>query len=69
MKSAKKKKYMIEYLDIDENYYIENDEVKLHLREDSTGRSGTWDEMWRDVMKIINAARKYDEEHNQGLQQ
>ena len=42
---------MIEFLDIDETYYIENDKVKLHLNEDFTPKQGTWDKVWADVLK------------------
>lgn len=56
-----KKKPMIEYLEIDETYYIENDKVKLHLNEDFASNQGTWDEVWADVLKIIQKVREYDE--------
>lgn len=59
-----KKKYMIEYLDIDENYYIENDDIKFHQHEGQEEQEGTWEEMRSDVLKILLAMKKYDEEHN-----
>ena len=55
---------MIEYLDIDERFYIENDRVKLHLNETSIPQEGTWEDVWGDVIKIIEKAKQYDEEHN-----
>lgn len=62
---AKNKKYMIGYLDINDRFYIENDEVKTRLSEETTDTI-SWDEMWDEVLEIIDAARKYDEKHNQG---
>lgn len=59
-----KNKPMIEYLDIDERFYIENDRVKLHLNETSIPQEGTWEDVWGDVIKIIEKAKQYDEEHN-----
>lgn len=59
----KSKKPMIEYLDIDETYYIENDVVKLHLDETSP-QQGSWDDVWEDALKIILKAKEYDETHN-----
>ena len=61
---SKNKKYMIEYLDINERFYIENDIVKMKLREGTTPRDGSWEEMWGMVKEIISKARKYDEENN-----
>ena len=61
---CKKNKPMIEFLDIDETYYIENDKVKLHLNEGFVPKHGTWDEVWGDVLKIIQKAREFDEKHN-----
>ena len=63
-KRNKKKKYMIEYLDIDDRFYIENDDVKVRLTEEETTDTISWDEMWDEALKIIDAARKYDEEIN-----
>ena len=60
---SKNKKYMIEYLDINENFYIENDEVKLHLREDSSPQRATWDEVWMGAWEIIEAALDYNEKN------
>ena len=59
-----KQKPMIEYLDIDENIYIENDVVKTRLNESNGNDIGTWDDMWQGVLKIIEKAREYDETHN-----
>ena len=64
-KRNKKKKYMIEYLDIDDTYYIENDDIKFHLHEGQEDQDGTWDEVWGDALKIIKAMKEYDERHNQ----
>lgn len=57
-----KKKPMIEYLEIDENIYIENDVVKTRFMEYNGKDFGTWDDMWQGVLKIIQKAREYDEE-------
>ena len=64
METKNHKKPMIEYLDINETYYIENDKVKLHLNEDFAPKQGTWDEVWGDALEIIKKAREYDETHN-----
>ena len=48
-----KKKPMIEYLEIDENIYIENDIVKTRFMEYNGKDIGTWDDMWQGVLKII----------------
>ena len=61
---SKNKKYMIEYLDIDDRLYIENDEVKIRLIEGEQPRRGSWDEMWNGVLMAIKKIRKYDEAHN-----
>ena len=57
-----KKKPMIEYLEIDENIYIENDIVKTRFMEYNGKDIGTWDDMWQGVLKIIEKVREYDEE-------
>lgn len=59
----KNKKIMIEHLDIDENFYIEKDKVKLH-NELSDPQEGTWDDVWGDVIKIIKKAKEDDEKYN-----
>ena len=63
-KRNKKKKYMIEYLDIDDTYYIENDDIKFHLHEGQVDQSGTWDDMRNDVIKILKCMKEYDERRN-----
>ena len=59
------KKPMIEYLEIDDTYYIKNDIVHVRLNEGHEPPTGTWDEVWGDVLKIIMKAKEYDETHNQ----
>lgn len=55
----------IPYLDIDENFYIENDIVKV--KPNAEVQSGTsapsMEEMWANVEKIILKAKEYDESH------
>ena len=58
-----KKKPMIEYLEIDENIYIENDIVKTRFMEYNGKDIGTWDDMWQGVLKIIEKVREYDEDN------
>ena len=58
------KKYRIEYLDINENFYIENDRVKLHLREDNSPKKATWGEVWMGAWEIIETALEYNEKNN-----
>lgn len=55
------KKPLVEYLDIDEFSYIENDKIKSKL----TGfqahqRFLTWDEGWERVRMIIEKVRDYE---------
>lgn len=63
-----KKKPMIEYLEIDEIYYIENDRVKLHFYEGFELQQGTWDEVWGDALKKLLKAKEYCEKNNPLLQ-
>ncbi len=60
----RKKKYMVEYLNIDDRLYIENDEVKIRLVEGEHPRRCSWDEMWNGVLMAIKKIREYDEAHN-----
>ena len=53
METKNHKKPMIEYLDIDENFYIENDELKMRINESNGNDIGTWDDIWDGVLKII----------------
>ena len=64
METKNHKKPMIEYLDIDENFYIENDELKMRINESNGNDIGTWDDIWDGILKIIEKVREYDETHN-----
>ncbi|MBR5332345.1 MAG: hypothetical protein IKV32_03465 [Muribaculaceae bacterium] len=64
METKNHKKPMIEYLDIDENIYIENDELKMRINESNGNDIGTWDDIWDGILKIIEKVREYDETHN-----
>lgn len=59
-----KKAPIIEHLEIDETYYIENDRVRIHLNENYMPQQCTWDEAWEDALKIILKTKEYDETHN-----
>ena len=62
-----KKDIRIKYLELDENRYIENDEFKVRLNEDSsTPNFITWDEMWDMVLADIDKIEEYE---NSQLQQ
>ena len=64
---AESKKRIIEYLDINDDFYVENDELKMKMREDAATRRCSWDEMWDMVEEIIVKMSDYEKEHNQGL--
>ena len=64
-----KKKYRIEYLDINDDLYIENDELKKRVRDGTEPKSGTWSDLRDYVLDALYKMKKYEEEHNQGLQQ
>lgn len=54
---------MIKYLDIDDDFYIENNVVKVkdsELEADDD-RQYTIDDIWDGVRKIIMKAKEYDE--------
>lgn len=58
-----KKKPMIEYLEIDENTYIENDEIKTIIDEGHTQpKFVSWDEFWDNLYNRIAKIKEYDEE-------
>ena len=61
---SKNKKYMIEYLDINEDFYVENDELKMKLHEDKEPQSGTWEDLWLGVREIMEKIYDYGEQHN-----
>jgi hypothetical protein len=62
--SKKMNKPMIEYLEIDERFYIENDIIKTRINETEDRDECSWDELWEDALKIMEKIRKYDELHN-----
>ena len=55
--------YRIRYLDIDDDFYIENDIVKVKDKplDVDDDRSYTIDDIWNRVRKIILKAKEYDE--------
>lgn len=56
-----KKKYRIEYLELDECRYIENDEFKVRSNENNVQESCTWDEMWDMVLADIDKLEAYEQ--------
>ena len=58
--------YKILYLDIDENFYIENDivKVKTNKRDDSEIADRPIDDIWDNVKRIIMRAKEYDESNS-----
>ena len=60
---SKNKKYMIEYLDLDDDLYIENDEVKMKVHEGAKPQDCTWEELWAEVINALDKMEKYDEAH------
>ena len=60
----KDKKYRIEYLDLNEDLYIENDQLKRKVREDVEIKDGTWDDLRDYVLNALYKIRDYDKLHN-----
>lgn len=56
-------KVKIKYLDIDDTFYIENDVVKVKVKESSDNGSNQYslENMWSTVKKIVMKAKEYDE--------
>ena len=56
---------MVEYLDLDENTYIENDIIKSRISEnDAPVKFVPWNEFWNKVYDGICKIKEYDETHN-----
>lgn len=54
-------KSIIEYLELDENRYIEKDKFKIRLHEsDNKPKSGTWEELWSMVRSDIEKIAEYE---------
>ena len=54
-------KSLIEYLNIDEFSYIENDKIKYRLTEEQMSQQFlTWEEGWKRVRMIIERVKEYD---------
>lgn len=53
----------IKYLDIDENFYIENNIVKVKINESDEHQNSECpiDEIWSNVKRIIMKAKEYNE--------
>lgn len=58
----------IKYLDIDENFYIENDIVKVKQRsnEKEGCREYSINDMWSTVKKIVMKAKEYHQNLSNG---
>ena len=55
----------IKYLEIDENTYIENDEIKTIIDESHIQpKFVSWDEFWDNLYNRIAKIKEYDETHN-----
>ena len=54
-------KSLIEYLNIDEFSYIENNKIKYRLTEEQMSQQFlTWEEGWKRVRMIIERVKEYD---------
>ena len=62
MNNMKKNKVRIPYLEINERFYVENDELKMVKSTES--RQGSWDDLWNGVLEIIYKVKEYDEANN-----
>lgn len=58
------KKHNIEYLELDESRYIENDEFKVKLNENDAQEYCTWDEMWDMVLADIDKLEEYEHKNS-----
>ena len=54
------KKPRIDYLELDEWCYIENDEFKIRSPGNCSPISGTWDELWEMVRSDIKKIAEYE---------
>lgn len=55
------KKSLIEYLNIDEFSYIENNKIKYRLSEEQMNQQFlTWEEGWKRVRMIIERVKEYE---------
>ena len=55
------KKTLIEYLNLDEFSYIENDIIKSRLNEEETNSNFlSWDEGWERVKMIVRKVMEYE---------
>lgn len=62
MNNMKKNKARMPYLEINERFYVENDELKMVKSTES--RQGSWDDLWNGVLEIIYKVKEYDEANN-----
>ena len=58
------KKPKIEYLELEEGIYIENDVIKTRLNENNAQEQCTWDEMWNRVRDAIIRIKDYEDNNN-----
>lgn len=56
----------IKYLELDESRYIENDEFKIRLNEETNEpQCISWDEMWDMVLADIDKIEAYEHQNSQ----
>lgn len=61
----KNNKARIPHLEINEVFYIKDDELKMKLNENRAPREGSWDDLWNGVLEIVEKSQEYDEIYNQ----
>lgn len=59
------KKPMVDYLELDNNTYIENDVIKTRVSDnDNRQEFVPWDEFWSNIYIRMAKIKEYNETHN-----
>ena len=56
---------MVDYLELDDNTYIENDVIKTMVAgNDNRQKFVPWDEFWNNIYNRMSKIKEYDETHS-----
>ena len=56
---------MVDYLELDDNIYIENDVIKTRISENNNHPQFVpWDEFWDNIYNRMSKIKEYNETHN-----
>ena len=62
---SRSKKPMVDYLELDENTYIEKDIIKTRISENNNHPQFVpWDEFWDNINNRMSKIKEYNETHN-----